>query len=333
MVIFQFPDRVEHGGRVRWHQDAEGRRPLDFSANLNPFPPDIPWKPDPCLLTDYPDDTYHALKSLIARHFHRDEEEITLGNGSIEVLRSFCYASIQSGDLVRIDPPTFGEYALSAGLAGGRVEPRIEHAKVWFICNPNNPTGTFLPREALSAELEMTRREGGVLCIDEAFIELAGPQESLIGVRDPSLFILRSLTKSFAVPGLRFGFGVGDPDLIARMEVIRPPWNVNAFAADFARVALSHYHVLEESMQRIAGERAWLTGALRERGIELVPPSANFILLHLHRDARRLSEEMLAHGVLVRDCTSFGLPQSIRIAVRTREENRVFLEAFDACMR
>ena len=332
-MIFQFPDRVEHGGRVRWHQDAEGRRPLDFSANLNPFPPDIPWKPDPALLSDYPDDTYHAVRSLIARNFHLKEEEITLGNGSIEVLRSFCYASIRPGDLVRVDPPTFGEYALSAGLAGGRVKSRVRDARVRFICNPNNPTGTLLSREALSSELEITRSEGGVLCIDEAFIELADPQESLIGIRDPSLFILRSLTKAFAVPGLRFGFGVGEPDLVAQMEVIRPPWNVNAFAADFACVALSHYHELEESRRRIAEERAWLMAALRERGIEMVPPSANFILLRLSRDASPFTAEMLARGVLVRDCTSFGLSQSIRIAVRTREENRVFLEAFDACMR
>jgi threonine-phosphate decarboxylase len=332
-VVFQFPDRVEHGGRVRWHQDAEGHSPLDLSANLNPFPPDIPWIPDISLLADYPDDTYHVLKSLIARNFHRKEEEITLGNGSIEVLRSFCYASIRPGDLVRIDPPTFGEYTLSAELAGGQCKPGIGNAKVRFICNPNNPTGTLLSREALSGELEKTGREGGILCIDEAFIELAEPEESLIGKRSPSLFILRSLTKSFAVPGLRFGFGVGDPDLVARMEVIRPPWNVNAFAAEYARVAFTHYHALEESRRRIAGERAWLLDALREREIEVVPPSANFVLLHLHRDARRFTAEMLAHGVLVRDCTSFGLPESIRIAVRTREENRVFLEAFDACMR
>ncbi len=172
----------------------------------------------------------------------------------------------------------------------------------------------------------------GILFLDEAFIELSDPAQSLVAERDPALFILRSLTKAFAVPGLRFGYGFGNPDLIARMEVLRPPWSVNTFAEQFAVLAFRNYHLLEESRKRIRVEREWLARNLRDLGFPVLPSSANFLLVNLGRPASGLAACLLAKGILVRDCASFGLPESVRIAVRRREENEQLVEALAACL-
>jgi threonine-phosphate decarboxylase len=172
----------------------------------------------------------------------------------------------------------------------------------------------------------------GILFLDEAFIELSDPGQSLAGERDGGLFLLRSLTKAFAVPGLRFGYGFGDPGLVARMEVLRPPWSVNAFAQDFALLAFRNFSLLGESRRRIAGERAWLEGRLRGLGLAPLPSLANFLLVPLEEPASVLAARLLGKGILVRDCASFGLPDSIRVAVRKREENERLVEALSACL-
>lgn len=324
--------RVVHGGRELWYRKRSGRPVLDFSANLNPFPPEVPWDPDPSALSSYPDDRYEALREAIGRTFGRRPEEIAVGNGSMELIRVFCRAALSPGDGFYLDPPTFGEYELSARLAGALLLEDPGRARVRFLCNPNNPTGALLPAARVRESLRQVRNSGGILFLDEAFIELSDPAESLVGERDPALFLLRSLTKAFAVPGLRFGYGFGDPELIERMEVLRPPWSVNTFAEEFALLALRHYDRLGDSRQRIGKERAWLEERLGDLGLAPLPSSANFLLVLLGEPAPALAARLLEKGILVRDCTSFGLPNAIRVAVRTREENQHLIGALAACL-
>jgi threonine-phosphate decarboxylase len=328
----EIPGKVVHGGTLLWHRKRSGRPLLDFSANLNPFPPEISWVPDPSSLTSYPDDRYEALREVIGKLFHRAPEEIAVGNGSMEIIRIFCQATLSDGDRFHVEHPTFGEYELSARLAGACPVEESARAQIRFICNPNNPTGTFRSADELSGILRQVASRFGILFLDEAFIELSDPGQSLVTERDPALFILRSLTKSFAVPGLRFGYGFGDPDLIARMEVLRPPWSVNTFAEEFAILAFRNYHLLEESRKRIRVEREWLEKKLRDLSLLYLPSSANFLLVNLEEPASGLASRLLAEGILVRDCASFGLPDSIRIAVRGREENEQLVEALAACL-
>jgi threonine-phosphate decarboxylase len=329
----EIPGRVVHGGTLLWHRRHAGRLLIDFSANLNPFPPEIPWKPDPSSIGSYPDDRYEALREAIGRRFHRAPEEIAVGNGSMEIIRIFCQAALNRGDGFSLHPPTFGEYELSARLAGATPVAEPARARVRFLCNPNNPTGTLLPRDEVKGILREVSATSGILLLDEAFIEVSDPGQSLVQEEDPALFLLRSLTKAFAVPGLRFGYGFGRPDLIERMEVLRPPWSVNAFAEEFALLALRNYSRLDESRQRIAAERAWMEGRLRDLGLDPLPSSANFLLVPLGEPASRLAARLLERGILVRDCASFGLPESIRVAVRRREENAQLIEALSACLR
>ncbi len=326
------PERMEHGGRVRWHR-ARGRGELlDFSANINPYPPDIPWTPDPLVLTDYPDDQYETLKEVIGRTFGRDAAEVTVGNGSVELIRAFCSAMFRPNDTACITPPTFAEYEMAVLLAGARCTVESSGAAVRFLCNPNNPTGTLHTRPEVLRLLGEIAKQGAYLFIDEAFIELSDPRQSLAGTRHENLFVMRSLTKSFSVPGIRFGYGFGTPELIERLETVRLPWTVNAFAESFAIEAFRNYDKLETSRSKIAREQGWLCNRLDDLGLIYEPPSANYILVEIPIEAEVLVERLLLHNILVRDCRSFGLPRHIRVAVRTHEENEQLIEALRACL-
>lgn len=327
-----YPHRIDHGGRVRWYRRHSGRDVLDFSASLNPFPPRIQISPSAETIASYPDDGYENLKEMIGRVFHRDPTEITVGNGSVEVIRAFCAATLEPGDMGMITRPTFGEYEQAIRLCGGHVTDDATAAVVRFLCNPNNPDGALTSREAMLEILD-TLKEGQRLFVDEAFIELADPAASVSDVRDPDLFVSRSITKSFAVPGLRFGFGFGDPDLVADIEAHRLPWTVNACAESFALTALDHYADLAESRRLIGIERTWLADHLRDLGLSPLSSSANYILVPVPCPAAVLTERLLlSHDILVRDCTSFGLPGMIRVAVRRRDENTRLVEALAACL-
>jgi len=168
--------------------------------------------------------------------------------------------------------------------------------------------------------------------VDEAFIELADPLQSLADHSDPHLFVLRSLTKSFAVPGIRFGYGFGPPDLIEKMETMRPPWSINAYAEAFAVEAFRHMDELDKSRAFIHNEREWLKTGISNCGLHCFPSSANYLLADYGQEVGPLCKKLESAGILVRDCTSFGLPTCIRIAIRTREENKELVEALLACV-
>jgi len=326
-----FPERVIHGGIGKWQQEKNHNAVLDFSASVNPYPPVFTWECDPGSLSRYPDDGYHMLKDTIAHAYRRDPEEICVGNGSIELIRVFCQVVLKPGKKYYFETPTFGEYDLSAQLAGGARVTDPAQSDVRFVCNPNNPTGILRQKEEMDAFLADAVAHNGLLFCDEAFIDLADPNQSMSGVRNPDLFVLHSLTKSFSVPGIRFGFGFGEPELIEKIEITRPPWSVNAYAEAFALEALKHREDLARSRTLIDQERSWLASELTSLGLEPQPSSVNYILVECNRAVQDLSERLAQGGILVRDCTSFGLPTCIRVAVRTREENRMLMEAMAAC--
>lgn len=331
-MITDFPVREVHGGTGKRQREKTRENVLDFSASVNPFPPRFPWQPDLSFLEHYPDDRYIELKAQISRSFHRPAEEICVGNGSIELIRVFCSVVLAANKKFYTEPHTFGEYGLSARLAGAHMAGTSSDADVTFLCNPNNPTGLLRKKNEMICHLEECTSHGGLLFCDEAFIELSDPAQSLVDIRDPGLFVLHSLTKSFSVPGIRFGYGFGDPDLIERLEITRPPWSVNAFAESYAMAALRHLDELAGSRAALAVEREFLAAGISSVGLSPGRSEANFILVECGHDVSVLCRCLLQRNILVRDCTSFGLPTCIRVAVRTREENRVLLEALSACM-
>jgi threonine-phosphate decarboxylase len=332
-MVIVFPKREVHGGTGKREREKSKKNLIDFSASTNPFPPRFNWNCDPSYLAYYPDDSYFELKERISQTFHRSPEEICVGNGSIEIIRVFCQVALNgTKKSFFTDTPTFGEYELSARLSGAKRVHNSEKADVSFICNPNNPTGILRRKQDLLQILKKGKSHKGLLFCDEAFIELSDPSQTLAEVTDPNLFVLHSLTKSFSIPGIRFGYGFGDPSLIEKIEISRPPWSVNAFAEAFAMEAFRHMDELSKSRAAIDEERERLAAGINTLGLHCHPSSVNYILVDCNRDVTPLCTALLRHDILVRNCASFGLPSCIRVAVRTPEENHLLLEALSACM-
>ena len=331
--MIDFPEREVHGGTGKRQREKTRKNILDFSASINPVPPIFSWDFDLSCLEHYPDDRYCELKEQIGRIFCRAPSEICVGNGSIELIRVYCLITLRGNKKYFTESHTFGEYALSARLAGAHRTKIPRESDVSFLCNPNNPSGTLRTKVEMTSYLEEIKSYRGMLFCDEAFIELSDPAQSMVDVCDPALFVLRSLTKSFSVPGIRFGYGFGDPNLIEKIEITRPPWSVNAFAEAYALLAFQHWDELAKSRAEIAVERAILAAGINALGLNCCPSSANYILVECGHNVAPLCNCLMNREILVRDCTSFGLPTCIRVAVRTRDENRIFLEALSACMR
>ncbi len=350
-----------HGGRVEEVSEERGVDPgdlIDFSANMNPLaPPGSLEKLIPEAIRSlkrYPDDRYGAFRESVV-DFLSDKgkgelelESVVPGNGSVEIFRLFIRLVASAGaESVLIPYPTFSEYALQSRLFGldpvrkeygevlGSEKSELEDYDLVFLCNPNNPTGTLRSAEELRRFVSLCEEAGTYVLLDEAFIELSRPEESLAGsIRNfPNLVVARSLTKEFSIPGLRIGYGVFPKELASRVEKLRPPWNLNYFAA-FAgsRFLDEERELLSESKDYLARERNWLTEELEELGFSLYPSDTNFILLNAEPvgyEANELVDRCLDHGVLLRNADSFhGLDEyHVRVAVKTREENRELVHA------
>ncbi|HJJ36532.1 MAG TPA: histidinol-phosphate transaminase [Methanocorpusculum sp.] len=326
-----FPNKVYHGGKTsRAHTPDTDAAMIDVSASINPFAPAVDCTFSPEDIAEYPDDSYLDLKTAIGKVFGRPVEEICVGNGSAELIRVYC--QVTAGKTCRIDMPTFGEYGLSAELAGKRAVAYPEPADIRFICNPNNPTGTIIERDEMQYIIDDAQRNGQQLFVDEAFMALAETDESVADIRTDNLFVLRSLTKSYAVPGLRFGFGFGPADLIERIETARTPWTVNGFAEKYAVAALEKYPLLRKSAEKITREREWLFDELEKRRLPYFAAKANYVCFNVGQPAADVAEKMRQEGFYVRDCTSFGLPENIRVAIETHDINRRVMEALDSCL-
>jgi histidinol-phosphate aminotransferase len=305
---------------------------LDFSVNTNPL------GPAPIVLqaiqqaswTRYPGDDEAPLRLGLARQARVQPTQVALGNGSAELMWLVCLAVLRPGDRVSILGPTFGEYARAARAVGADVveSSALQPARLAFVCNPNNPTGSYLDRADIEAKLAADRRR--VLVLDEAyrgFVEEAWPSEPLLGAY-PNLVLLRSLTKDHAVPGLRLGYLLGAPELVQAVEAVRPPWSVNAGALRAGLAGLSPEGSLHLGLARavVATSRRLLTDGFAERGYAVTRSSANFVLVEVG-DARAFRRRLLPRGLVVRDCTSFGLPDHVRIACRRPDECQRLLEA------
>jgi threonine-phosphate decarboxylase len=352
-------DRCVHGARVKEYAERLGLKEeeiIDFSSNINPlpFPPQVRE-----LYTElfqaigrYPDDRYMEFREAAAG-FLADglgskisADNVIPGNGSVEVLRMALGALLNRGDSALIPIPTFGEYEWQSRLYGAEVRfcslsgvfnlsnREIAGLKTVFFCNPNNPTGELYDRTLVERLAHACAQAGSFLVIDEAFIELSRPKESAadLAVSLDNLLVLRSLTKCFAMPGLRLGYGVGSKKLIEALDRARLPWNVNVIASSLGSYLLRHgKDFLAESRRFIQREREWLRGRLTELGLEVHPSTANFLLVGIKSTGLTAPELVLRAvrgGVLLRDCSSFrGIDERhIRAAVRSRQDNRKLLE-------
>ena len=321
---------------------------LDFSANINPLgpPEDAILAAGKALLGEaatYPDPRYPGLRAALAGYLGVPPETVLPTNGGAEAL--FLAARVAAdggGRRAVILDPTFSEYAAAARTAGLEPESRIarrpergfrlDHAVLddlddvglVFLCNPNNPTGDLLSGEGVMRISDKVRAAGAVLVVDEAFADFA-PGQSVATEVDERLYVARSFTKFFAVPGLRLGCLVAREPETA--EAFQPSWPVNVVAAAAGVAAAGDPAFAEMTVTEVEGRRWELFGALEGLdGVTPYPGAANFLLF---RGPEGLPELLVRLGVLVRGCDPFpGLgPGFVRVAVRGREENGRLISA------
>lgn len=319
---------------------------LDFSASTNPCAPSPRvWGALAAVdLGRYPDDEASELRAALAARIGLPADWLLAGNGSSELFWLLALAYLDPGDAVLVVGPTYGEYARAARMLGARVtEWRAEAAngfqpdlaavcavidrlrpKLTFLCNPNNPTGVLLDRPAITRLLVATP---GLLVIDEAYAGFVeSPQTVLDLIADGRCVVVRSLTKDYALAGLRLGYVVAVPAVIAALRAVRPPWSVSAAAQAAGVAALSDDAHLHRSLAEVRAAKAYLLDALPRLVLRVLPSAANFLLVEVG-DGRRFRERLLRRGCCVRDCASFGLPTHVRVGVRTLAECRRLVAA------
>lgn len=327
-------------------------RILDFSSNVNPlgYP-----KPVRRLFSTgmdkipvYPDRNSSVLKESLAEYLGVSAENLVVGNGATEVIYNFCRALADKNTSVLVTAPTFGEYEAAARLCGAKLRffktldleddmsgfvKKIPKNGIVFVCNPNNPTGLLVPRDAMVKILKAAQKRRTVVFVDECFIELAqDPRQSLVGMvsKFDNLFVLRSLTKSFGLAGLRIGYGVGNKRMITVLDKIKIPWNVSGIAQEAAVLALSDVQFLQKTQKLIATESEFLKRSISGiAGFSCLDSQTNFLLIRTKMPSKLLQKKLLKKRILIRDCSTFrGLGRNhIRIAVRTRRENLALVRA------
>ncbi len=340
---------VAHGGPDEAELCELGVPPdelLDFSVNTNPAP--IPDELRRVIasadVSTYPDSDCRRLREAAAEAYGVRPEQVLAGNGSAELIWLIALAFVEAGDSVLLPQPTFGEYERAALIHAATIlrvpacpsldidvfESILERApRVAFVCNPNNPTGRQMAPALLT---EVARRHPEtLLVVDEAYADfVAGRPTTISSAMPENLVVLRSLTKFSALAGLRLGVAFGQPEAICWLGKVKPPWNVNAAAQAAGEYALRHPELLPD-LDWLAEAREEMLQGLRGLGLKPLPTDCNFFLLPLAGGAR-VRRLLLEQRCLVRDCTSFGLPDHVRIAVRSGEDNRRLLAAFEAVL-
>ncbi|MEZ4869074.1 MAG: histidinol-phosphate transaminase [Caldilineaceae bacterium] len=361
---------VTHGTTDYAELTKLGLTPADvtyFSSNINPYGPApavvdaVRAAVDSATLARYPDRLSLELRAALAQYHHVAPEAIVVGNGSADLMWLVALHFLQR-KRVAILVPTFGEYDNIASMAeatviklchpgwqaiapnryapGDRSVQECGHAlaaaqpDVVFLCNPNNPTGHYLSPSELN-RLHDAAPEA-IWVIDEAYAEFTPTPWSAIQwlAEDESnhrWLILRSMTKDYALGGLRLGYAVTSPQVAQALQQIQPPWNVNALAQVAGLAALDAPEWVAQTIGHLREHVELMRSTLYEHGLQPLPTTTNFFLLPVHGlldgTAVAVRKALLRERLIVRDCTSFGLPDYIRIAAMLPAQNELLLDA------
>lgn len=354
----------EHGGNLTWARKKYNRRDfIDFSANINPLgcPPGVYKAINAALqqILHYPDPASSDLKHTLQTYLNLDQDFILLGNGAVEIIYLLCF--YLKPQKVLILAPTFSEYAKAAQAAQADIkylpldpdtgftldlkilEENLKGVQLFFLCNPNNPVGNLIPYPVLKEIQYLCLKHHVFLVVDESFIDFI-PEAEKYSVRqdvidNKQLLVLHSLTKFFAIPGLRLGCGLTNPQLVLELKKLKDPWNINVFAQIAGKKALEDQAFQKMSREFIQKEKNFLYQEINQlNSFQALPPSVNFLLVQILEPSltsTALTEILAQKGILVRNCNTFPtLGESyIRVAVRTREENLKLINALQAVVK
>ena len=341
-----------HGGNIYEVKRKYDKEVIDFSANINPLglPPQV--KKTVCEnfnhILHYPDPEAKGMTRAISQCWKIKKENILVGNGSIELI--YLIASCFKPKTTLIHAPTFSEYERAARTVKSKIKilrlketegfsfniSGIGNSDMFFLCNPNNPTGNLLIKTARVIDKLPVK----LVVIDEAFMDFLPDQKNhtLIprAVKSKKIVVLRTLTKFFALPGLRIGYLVAHKEIINKLKEYQPPWSVNSLAQLAGQMILTDKCYIRKTCELIAKERNFLFKQIAKiEGLNIYPSFTNFVLVKIENKnltSTCLEKKLIKDNLLVRDCANFkGLGNKfIRIAVRTRKENLKLLRSLDS---
>lgn len=334
---------IKHGGY--FGKDKEDV--IDFSVNINPL--GVPFRLKEKLkksietLERYPEIDGKNGINLLSNRLDIDAENIILGNGATELI--YLFARTFKPEKIMIIEPTFTEYERAFSLNGSQIhhfktneednfkidtkrlveELEDTHIDVLILCNPNNPTGVFTQKEDLCSLLKVLKDKNVKLFVDESFIDFTDKESYISLLEEYSIFLLRSMTKIYAIPGLRLGFGLASKQIIKEMNKNKEPWTINSLALDSIEVLLEDKFYKDQTDMWYSSEKERLKQGLKQiESIKVYDSEANFFLCRLNKsNSITLRNYMINRGIYIRTCEDFyGLDDSfIRLSIRTREEN------------
>jgi histidinol-phosphate aminotransferase len=326
-----------------------GEQPSDpkvikLNTNENPYPPSPKVMAaiaaiTPEQLRRYPHPLGNQFRDIAAGIFGVTRENVICGNGMDDLLNMSVRAFSGPEAALVYPKPTYTLYAVLANIQASMVRevpfpPDFSlpidglvaaRGRVTYVANPNAPTGTLVPVEDLG---RLADRLDGVLCIDEAYVDFARQDCMSLARTRKNVLVMRTLSKGYSLAGLRFGFAVGDKDLIAGLMKVKDSYNVDAVAIAAATAALADQPYRETTRQKVIAERKRLAAALERLGMPALPSESNFLFALARRtSARELYESLKARGILVRYFNIPGVSDRLRITVGTPEQNDALITA------
>ncbi len=341
-----------HGGAAAWGLAADSQL-LDLSVNVNPYgpPSDLIAKIQNVAWWHYPDPEAQLLKQELAATLGVSAAQLALGNGANELIWSVArtFLGADSSRVFSCFEPCYSEFRRAATQIGGRAAPwlsspdtylkgvqieelahffRSEATAVVYICNPNSPIGAYLTPSFIK-DLAKALPEL-MIVLDESFLSLSYHHVARAEVYPPNVIRIVSMTKDFALAGLRLGYALAAEEHIKKINANIPTWSLNSLAQEAGLWCLAHPEFLHETRARLLTDREELEAALHSRGIETLTSSTVFLMLRLPSGQEDLASKLLArHKILLRTCGSYGWPQNLRIAARPRADRERFLQALD----
>ena len=338
-----------HGGDIYTNKVK-----LDFSVNVNPL--GIPKGVEDAmhqavvLCQQYPDIRALELKEAVAKQLAVPKEYLLFGNGASEVFMGIMHTIKPRKVLIPI--PSFYGYQYVTEAVESEIkylflekensffpgekllEALTEGIDILFLANPNNPTGKLLERDYLREVLAICREKGIYVVLDECFISFCEGDVSFASEIEeyPKLLLVQAFTKLYAIPGVRLGFLVSsNKGLIQKIARQLPEWNLSVFAQEAGIACVKEKAFVEQTVEYVQKERAFFTEQLQKMGLEVFAGEGNFILIYTQVP---LYELLLERGILIRDCQNFkGLSKGYyRIAVKSREDNKILLREIGECL-
>jgi histidinol-phosphate aminotransferase len=302
-------------------------------------------------LTRYPDGNGFYLKQAISEHLGVQTSQITLGNGSNDVLDLIARTFLSEGDEAIFSQHAFAVYPIVTQAVGATA--KVANAKNFghdldafsklisdktrliFIANPNNPTGTWLSKGELKAFLKFVPSHIPVV-LDEAYFEYVAQENYPDGIKllkkYPNVIVTRTFSKIYGLASLRVGYSISSPEVADLLNRVRQPFNVNSLAQAAAVAAINHKTYVLRTRELNEVGLAQIEHAFKALDLEFIPSVGNFIAFHVgsHRNAMAVYQSLLQLGVIVRPIENYQMPGFLRVSIGTEEENDVFLESLKA---